>query len=83
MRTRAGFGLRGIFSFLARMLHGLFMAVWHRFRYDWSMETLIERLVRIGIEPEVIKAIQADGEAGRETALLLLAQYEDEHEYLD
>ena len=59
------------------------MVVSVRSGYHDGMEGLIERLMRIGIEPEIITAIRADGEAGRETALLLLAQYEDEHEYLD
>lgn len=63
-------------------MHGFGMVASVRSGYHDSMEGLIERLLKIGIEPEIITAIRADGEAGRETALLLLAQYEDEHEYV-
>lgn len=47
------------------------------------MEQIIETLEKIGICAETIDAIRtADNEQARETARLLIAMYDDRHEYV-
>jgi hypothetical protein len=49
------------------------------------MEQMINRLREIGICPESIAAIERadDEKQAKECALLLIAMYDDRHEYLD
>ena len=48
------------------------------------METLLERLKEIGISAETLNVIRAaDDDRAHECALLLIAMYDDRHEYLD
>lgn len=48
------------------------------------MEQIIETLEKIGICPESIDEIKRmDAERAHECAALLIAQYDDRHEYLD
>lgn len=47
------------------------------------MEKLFERLAEIGVADETIEAIRAaNDEAARESALLLIALYDDRREYV-
>ena len=44
------------------------------------MEQIYERLEQIGIDAETIDAIRADD--NKETALILIALFDDRHEYV-
>lgn len=46
-----------------------------------GVEQIYERLEQIGIDTETIAAIRADD--NKENALLLIALFDDRHEYLD
>ena len=48
------------------------------------MEQMIDRLREIGIDADTLDALQAadDGNA-HDTALLLIAMFDDRHEYVD
>lgn len=51
--------------------------------YDLGMEKLLETLEKIGIEPETIAKIkQADEQQARESALLLIAMFDDRRDYV-
>lgn len=48
------------------------------------MEQMINRLREIGIDADTLDALQAaDDDSAHETALLLIAMFDDRHEYLD
>ena len=49
--------------------------------YIRGMENLLNRLEKIGVEPETIEAIRMNDD--REAALLLIAMFDDRHEYVD
>ena len=49
--------------------------------YIRGMENLLNRLEQIGVEPETIEAIRINDD--REAALLLIAMFDDWHEYVD
>ena len=52
--------------------------------YHFGMETLLKTLAEIGFGPDTIDAIRdADEPQARESALLLIALFDDRHEYLD
>lgn len=46
-----------------------------------GVEQIYERLEQIGIDAETIDAIRADD--NKENALILIALFDDRHEYLD
>lgn len=46
-----------------------------------GMEQIYERLEQIGVDAETIDAIRADD--NKENALILIALFDDRHEYLD
>ena len=48
---------------------------------NYGMEQIYERLEQIGIDAETIDAIRADD--NKENALILIALFDDRHEYLD
>lgn len=54
---------------------------WH----NCGMEQMIQALREIGISPETIEAIERAEDQGqaREHALLLIALFDDRHEYVD
>jgi len=50
-------------------------------KWDNYVMEIYERLEQIGVEPEAVEAIRADDD--KENALLLIALWDDRHEYLD
>jgi len=68
---------------VARNLPSRFIAGGLLFLYDLGMEKLLETLEKIGIEPETIAKIkQADEQQARESALLLIAMFDDRRDYV-
>ena len=68
---------------VARNMPSRFIAGGLLFLYDFGMEKLLETLKKIGIEPETIVNIkQADEQQARESALLLIAMFDDRRDYV-
>lgn len=78
------FGLYESCTFFAPYLPIGFIAGGLLFVYHFGMETLLKTLAEIGFGSDVIDAIRdAEEPQARESALLLIAMFDDRHEYLD
>lgn len=58
---------------------GVLLVFWQKWD-NYGMEQIYERLEQIGIDAETIDAIRADD--NKENALLLIALFDDRHEYV-
>lgn len=87
-----GFGLcRAFFVFRvenctksARYSPDGFIVIGCFFIYTFGMEKLINTLEKLGTCPETIEEIKsADDDKAKEMALLIIAMFDDRHEYVD
>lgn len=68
----------------ARYLPDGFIVIGLFFIYTFGMEKMINSLEKLGTCPEIIEEIKsAETDAAKEMALLIIAMFDDRHEYVD